>query len=121
MDPDKPFIDRVKEIKPEEGVSEIIPEKFNKDVLKKPEDETWNYMLARIADRRTVSRRLSDSDIEDSAYGRGPADIAAERRLAASSLIMDLITPTRLLADHKIFRYPSLKEMEDAKDNSEGK
>ncbi len=78
-DPDKPFIDRIKAIKPEEGVSEIIPEKFNKDVLRKPEEEQWNYLLARVVDRRNVSRRLSESDIEDSAFGRGPADIAAER------------------------------------------
>jgi hypothetical protein len=120
-DPDKPFVDRIKDIKSEEGVSEIIPEKFNRDVLRKPEEETWNYLLARVIERRTVSRRLSESDVEDSSFGRGPADIAAERRLAASATVMELITPARLLADHEVFRYPSPKELEDEKDNSAGK
>lgn len=120
-DPDKPFVDRIKDIKPEEGVSEIIPEKFNRDVLRKPEEETWNYLLARVIERRTVARRLSESDVEDSSFGRGPADIAAERRLAASATVMELITPARLLADHEVFRYPSPKELEDEKDNSAGK
>jgi hypothetical protein len=120
-DPDKPFMDRLKDIKPEDGVSEIVPEKFNKDPLKRPEDERWNYLLARVIDRRTVSRRLADSDIEDSSFGRGPADIATERRLASSALIMELITPKRLLEGVEIYRYPSAREQEDEKDNSPGK
>jgi hypothetical protein len=120
-DPDKPFMDRLKDIKPEDGVSEIVPEKFNKDPLKKPEEERWNYLLARVIDRRTVARRLSESDLEDSSFGRGPADIATERRLASSAIVMELITPKRLLEGVEIYRYPSTREQEDEKDNSAGK
>lgn len=120
-DPDRPYMDRLKDIKPLEGVTELIPEKFNKDPLKRPEDEKWNYLLARVIDRRVVPRRLKSSDLEDSGFGRGPADIASERRLAASSVVMELITPARLLAEHKITRVLSQKELEEEKEKAAAK
>jgi len=119
MDPDKPFVDRVKDIKPEEGVSEIIPEKSNRDLMRRPDDDKWAYMLARLTDRRFVERRMTNSDVEDTSYGQGPADIVRERKLAASATVLDLINPRKVLEKHVIFRYPSGRELEQEQEKSE--
>lgn len=116
MDPDKPYVDRVKEIKPEEGISEIIPEKFNRDIQRRPDEDQWAYLLARVTDRRAMPRRLSEKDVEDSGFGSGPANILRERRLASSQTVLDLINPKVVLEKHTIERFPTPKEIEDAKE-----
>lgn len=62
---------------------------------------------------------MTESDVEDTSYGQGPADIVRERKLAASATVLDLINPRKVLEKHVIFRYPSGRELEQEQEKSE--
>lgn len=114
--PDQPFMTRIKDIDPSEGVTEVISEKHNADPLRRPEKEEWAYLLARVVDRRLVQRRLTEDNLEEKRWGSSPAEIWRNRHLATSQVVRDLITPEALLKDHQIILF---KADEEEKDNSE--
>ncbi|MBX3459481.1 MAG: phage tail tape measure protein [Planctomycetes bacterium] len=116
--PDSPFITRLKDIRPKEGVSEIIPEKFNPDLLRRPEFEEWSYLLARVKDRRPLQGRIAVDDMQDKGqyWAPAPGEIWRERHLAASELVRGLVEPATLLKDRDIIQY---KAKEKKKENSE--
>lgn len=112
--PDQPFISRLKDIKPAEGVSEPISEKFNPDPLRRPQHERWAYLLARVIERQVVPRRLSSDSLKERQWGSTPAEIWRSRHLATSDTVRKLITPAEILAEHKIVQY-SPEKPEDNK------
>ena len=113
--PDQPFMSRIKDIEPSEGVTEVISEKHNVDPLRRPENEEWAYLLARVTDRRLVKRRLTEDNLKEKQWGSTPAEIWRNRHLATSQVVRDLITPSALLADHQIILFKA----EEPDDNSE--
>ena len=115
--PDQPFMSRIKDIDPSEGVSEVISEKQNADPLRRPENEKWAYLLARVVDRRLTKRRLTEDNLQEKQWGSSPAEIWRNRHLATSQVVRDLITPASLLADHQIILFKADEEDED--DNTE--
>lgn len=112
--PDQPFMSRIKDIDPSEGITEVISEKRNADPLRRPENEQWAYLLARVVDRRLVTRRLTDSNLQEKQWGTAPAEIWRNRHLATSQVVRDLITPATLLGEHEIILFKA----EEPKDNS---
>lgn len=116
--PDSPFITRLKDIRPKEGVSEIIPEKFNPDLLRRPEFDEWSYLLARLTGRRPLSGRMEVDDMKDAGqyWAPAPAEIWQQRHLAASELVRGLVEPATLLKGREIIQY---KAKEKEKGNSE--
>ena len=114
--PDQPFVSRIKDIDPAEGISKVISEKHNPDPLKRPENDEWAYLLARVTERRIVIRRLTEDNLKEHQYGSTPAEIWRNRRLATSETVRKLITPAELLAGHEIIQ----QKPESKKDNSEG-
>ncbi|MCB9931918.1 MAG: hypothetical protein H6841_00690 [Planctomycetes bacterium] len=117
--PDQPFVSRIKDIDPAEGVSEVISEKHNPDPLRRPEHDQWAYLLARIVERQVVPRRLSVDSLKESQWGSAPAEIWRNRHLATSEVVRKLITPADILAEHKIVQYKP-EEPKDNKANDEG-
>ncbi|MCC6572164.1 MAG: hypothetical protein IT462_00100 [Planctomycetes bacterium] len=117
--PDMPFMNRIKSIDVKEGVSEIIPEKHNTDILDRPDDEKWAYMLAHVVDRRIVDRRISEETLNEDKYSLG--DIWRQRRLASSDVVRGLIEPKQLLGNVRVARYPFERESEKAKEEEEKK
>ncbi len=106
--PDAPFVQALKDITLKEGVTKIVPHKFNNDALRRPDHDKWGYMLARVTDRRAVPQRMSEEDFKDgSPWGGNPADLWRNRHLAASDTVRDLIEPARVLAGHEIIQYKS--------------
>ena len=115
--PDQPFVSRIKDIDPAEGISEVISEKHSTDPLRRPENEQWAYLLARIVDRRVVERRLTDDNLKEKQYGSTPTEIWRSRRLATSETVLKLITPANVLEGHEIIQN---KPEKPEKDNSAG-
>lgn len=115
--PDAPFVTRLKDIRPKDGVSELIPEKFNPDMLRRPEKEEWSYLLARIKDRKPLQTRMEPDDLKETgqSWAPAPSQVWRERHLAASELVRSLIEPSKLLAGRDIIEY---KAKEKNKDNS---
>lgn len=114
--PDQPFVTRLKDIKPAEGVSEPIPEKFNPDSLRRPQHEQWAYLLARVVERQVVPRRLSNDNLKERQWGSTPAEIWRSRHLATSEVVRKLIVPAEVLAGHEIIQY----KPEEPEDNKSG-
>ncbi|MCB9895666.1 MAG: hypothetical protein H6839_14560 [Planctomycetes bacterium] len=114
--PDQPFVSRIKDIDPAEGITKVISEKHNPDPLKRPENEEWAYLLARVIERRLVTRRLTEDNLKEHQYGSTPAEIWRNRRLATSEVVRKLITPAELLEGHEIIQ----QKPDSKKDNSEG-
>ncbi|MBZ0136367.1 MAG: hypothetical protein K8I27_08340 [Planctomycetes bacterium] len=117
--PDQPFMTRIKDIDPSEGVTKVISEKRNADPLRRAENEQWSYLLARIVDRRAVQRRLTEDNLKDKQWGSSPAEIWRNRHLATSQVVRDLITPASLLADHQIVLYKADEPDANAEEDSE--
>ncbi|MCA8937630.1 MAG: hypothetical protein KDB68_15645 [Planctomycetes bacterium] len=111
--PDQPFVSRIKDIEPSEGVTKVISEKHNKDPLRRPENEEWAYLLARVVDRRMVPRRLSEDNLKEKQWGSTPAEIWRSRHLATSKTVRDLLSPAAVLEGHEIIQY----KPEEPKDN----
>jgi hypothetical protein len=115
--PDAPFVQALKDIKPKEGITEIVPHKYNEDPLRRPDHDKWGYLLARVKDRRALTQRLEKDDFKDSAtWGNSPADIWRNRHLAASDLVRSLIEPSRVLEGHDIIQYKTEKKEDEKKE-----
>ena len=112
--PDQPFVSRIKDIDPADGVTEVISERHNVDQLRRPEKEEWAYLLARVTERRLVERRLAKDAIGEDRYGSTPAEVWRNRHLAGSETVRKLITPSEVLAGHEIVQY----KQPEAKDNA---
>ncbi|MCA8947313.1 MAG: hypothetical protein KDB29_13855, partial [Planctomycetes bacterium] len=106
-------VSRIKDIEPSEGVTKVISEKHNKDPLRRPENEEWAYLLARVVDRRMVPRRLSEDNLKEKQWGSTPAEIWRSRHLATSKTVRDLLSPAAVLEGHEIIQY----KPEEPKDN----
>lgn len=115
--PDQPFMARIKDIDPAEGVTEVISEKHSTDPLRRPENEQWAYLLARVVDSRLVERRLSEDNLKEKQWGSTPAEIWRARHLATSATVRELVTPAELIGEHEIIQY---KPEEEKEGNSEG-
>lgn len=111
--PDQPFVSRIQEIEPNEGVTELIPEMRNTDLLRRPQSEQWAYTLARVAERRLTPRRMTEDQLEQDGW-RTPAQIWRNQHLATSSTVHELITPSKLLEGRNIIEYQM--EAEDSED-----
>lgn len=115
--PDQPFISRIKDIKPTEGVTELVPEKRSSDALRRPDREEWSYLLARVTDRRSTPKRLEKDSMKERGW-RTPAEIWRNRHLASSDVVRSLVEPARVLKDREIVQY---KPEEPKEKDSEGK
>lgn len=114
--PDQPFMSRIKDIKPHEGVTELIPEQRNQDPLRRPEAAEWAYLIARVIDRRQVPRRLSTDDMMETNWGGTPAEIWRHHHLATSKTVRNLVTPSLLLEGHEIIQYKIDEPDEDGRE-----
>lgn len=117
--PDQPFVSRIREIDPSEGISKLIPEKRNEDTLRRPENEQWSYLIARVIERRLVDRRMGADDMKDRQWGSTPAEVWRSRHLSASKVVFDLVNPAEVLKPHTIVLFKA-DEDEDEKDNKAG-
>ena len=112
--PESPFISRLRQMKPEEGVTELVPERRNTDALKRPDRDRWAYTVARISERKPVSRRMEKDALTEQMWGSSPAQLWRNRHLASSSTVRELIEPASLLKGSEIIRYLD----KERKDNS---
>lgn len=122
--PDQPFIGRIKDIKPSEGITEIVPEKRNTDPLRRPDRDQWSYLLARVTDRRSTPLRLQKDAMKEKGW-RTPAEIWRNRHLANSDVVRSLVEPARVLEGHEIIQYkpeePKEEKSEESGDSEEAK
>jgi hypothetical protein len=111
--PDQPFMTRLREIPVRDGVSKLIPEKHTDDPRRRPDQDKWSYMIARLSERRPYTRRMEESSLKEQGYGYAPAEVWRSRHLAGSDIVRELVTPGELLKGQKIV----LHKAEPAKDN----
>jgi hypothetical protein len=122
MQPEQPFISRIRDIKPREGVTTIIPERYNRDVLRRPDHDRWAYLLARVVNTRTAPKRLDDDAFKDRGPGWGaprPAELWRNRHLAASDAVRNLIEPSRVLAGYNIVLFDTDPRRTDSEEEDE--
>ncbi len=119
--PDLPFMERIKRLNPADGVTEIIPERRNADILDRPDDEQWSYLLARVVDRRVAPRRMSEDALSEGGNRVTLGEVWRNRRLVASERVRGLIEPRLLLEGVKVSRYPFERESEKAREEEDRK
>jgi hypothetical protein len=123
MQPEQPFVSRIRDIKPRDGVTTIIPERSNRDVLRRPDHDRWAYLLARVVDTRTAPKRLDQDAFEERGPGWGaprPAELWRNRHLAGSETVRNLIEPARVLEGHNIVLFnPDPRRGEEEESESE--
>ena len=103
--PDQPFMTRLREIPTRDGVTRLIPEKFNPDSQRRPDREQWAYIIARVLERRPYARRMEESHLKETGYGGSPSELWRHRHLAGSEIIRELISPAILLQGRDIVLY----------------
>lgn len=111
--PDGPFMSRLRNIPPRDRVTELFADRRINDPLRRLENETWGYSLARMTARANDPRRMEENTLKDTGFF-SPADIWRTRHLAGTSTVVELMTPALLLKDKQVILYKA----EESKDNA---